>query len=196
MANTHEVTVFIWRNGPVSHGRLQEPQGHAALKIQAPGADKGDYHYLSFYPSAPGVMPRSHRMAGRLGPGSIDALNQQVGNRNLFDTSDVSISDMTMQKRKPDVKYRFRNMNFAAMITVIQEMMADPSRGKPASRFIPQTNNCSNAVVSCLRAGVGSAVASSQTFSQVVSPPAWLPNDIEAVCERLHITGQYQSEKV
>ena len=86
MANTHTVTVFVWKNSAENDLRADREEklsgtsaetGHAAMKLQEIGAAKGDYYYLSFWP---GYHPISsgtkfHSMTGRMGPNSLKVAN-------------------------------------------------------------------------------------------------------------------------
>lgn len=86
MANTHNVTVFIWRNSLANDTAADRGEklvgncdktGHAAMKLQSIGAAKGDYHYLSFYPGYHPLqsLAKFNSMPGRMGPKSLAAAN-------------------------------------------------------------------------------------------------------------------------
>lgn len=86
MANTHTVTVFIWKNSHANDVAADNGQklagdsaetGHAAMKLQTVGAAKGDYYYLSFWPGyhPQNKMQKFHSMSARYGPKSLAAAN-------------------------------------------------------------------------------------------------------------------------
>lgn len=183
MANTHEVTVFVWRNGPVNHGQVSGTTGHAAIKLQDVGSGKGDYHYLSFWPDKPDASPRYHSMTGRHGPGSLEAAAQQDTDSKRFATSDMTMHDIAKAKGKPDIKFRFRGFAVDKMRAYIEKIVNAPKR------FNTKIYNCSNVVAECLIEG--GAPSHDQRYK-----PFWLPEDIERWCRQLHESGRYSSEMI
>jgi hypothetical protein len=89
MANTHNITVFIWCNSHENDiaadagnklAGSSDKTGHAAMKLQEIDCEKGDYYYLSFWPGYHPIdkMQKFHSMTGRYGAKSLGAANETL----------------------------------------------------------------------------------------------------------------------
>lgn len=161
MANTHEVTVHVWRNGAgfedmqdsrsvPGHRAADFDPGHAALKLQTVGAMKGDYFYLSFWPGqrAKDGSRVSHRMTLRYGAGSLTRAQGVIApRRKAFQNSEEAHDKAWEDDNSADLTYRFTGPDFGRMRNFMHRL------GREQRTWTLKYYNCSQAVAECLTQG-------------------------------------------
>ncbi len=178
MDGLYTATVKIWKNGAGLESYVDSLQrsehmetGHAALKLQAKGAGKGEYLYLSFWPNesdepAEGFARRSyHSMTQRYGKTS------GVPDKFKLPTAKPVSDKMAMAKEEPEGKsadetYYINGPDYDKMATFIRTLSVIPQRdvaknnfqGKErdtleAGKWSLSKRNCAHAVYQCLVAG-------------------------------------------
>ncbi|VTR93269.1 unnamed protein product [Gemmata massiliana] len=151
MSNKYQVTVFIWFEGDLKNNET----GHSALKLQQIGAEKGDYYYLSVWPS---TDDRKFIMPGRYGKTSLKAASESTKPKILPTSVRANEKDHFKDGHKAEKKYRFTGPSYNEMaifmFTFLQGKITvtDSPKAKPGKyHFLAQ--NCSTAVAYCLKAG-------------------------------------------
>lgn len=175
MSNRHEVTVFIWFEGDLKN----DETGHSALKLQKVGAEKGDYYYLSVWPSPD---DRKFIMPGRYGKTSLQEALKSDKPKVLPRSIKKDEKDYFKDGHKAEKKYRFTGPNYGEMVNFMftflrGETIADPSSIKAELgkyHFIAQ--NCSTAVAYCLKAGHAPLMP---------ERPFWGPSYLSFWCDKL-----------
>lgn len=192
MANTHEVTVHIWTNNDLFETWLdtmkrnsRRPEGcvtgHAALKLQRIGADKGEYLYLSMLPNLTEILGRkarqAHNLAVRYGPGSAAAAQGLPPEKqNFLGTTQLGKIDKEIdyihgQPGKANWTYRINGLAFAKMDTFIRKLAED------LVAWHMHDYNCADAVAACLKAGNAPPMDP--------EPAKFTPNRVGAWCDAL-----------
>lgn len=199
MADTHEITVFIWKNAG-DFNRLIEgvrvegewETGHAAMKIQDLGAGKGDYYYFSAWPIE---SKGGHMLAARYGPNSMDVLKLQklayfkenkkpagFVDVKLFATSNAYQTDQGIKKdTKANVKYRMTGPDKAKILLECNRI---------ANNNIPfniKRKNCSTFLAQILKAGGAPDLDIYERYTD-----KWTPNRLGKWCAAL--VGHYGGE--
>lgn len=203
MANRHEVTVHIWRNS-AAYEIIQDNQqdrthrpgldpGHASLKLQRIGAEKGDYIYLSFWPGGDG-----NKMSIAYGPRSQAIRAAELSTVVMSRTTRPKRWDTRLEGReqrlddlRADMTYRFTGPDYRSMRGYILGLggvlkggvVSDPKRWR-LRKF-----NCSEAVATCLE--MGSAPLKPNYDGK------FTPNRLEEWCRRLveHYDGEMKDPR-